>query len=286
MSRPLVLDCVPFFQESDIWRLRYETLRGVVDGFVVVEARQTHSGQEKGLTFETPRDDGPPVRHYAAHLPDPGVPGIPATRRREMYQRNAIAGAILMRFPDGIPDDAILLISDCDEIPRPEAVALLRERGLQDGEVCVFLQRLHYYNFNTQSPQPWPGTRAARWADVRALSPHVIRCGLGQPDAHYPLHIAIQNAGWHLSYFGGADQVEKKMRAFLHQELVTAENTTPEVIAARIQQGKDVWGRPNEGHGLTLGPAEDVPPPVAQEPGRWAHFFHKDYQPVEVTHGG
>jgi beta-1,4-mannosyl-glycoprotein beta-1,4-N-acetylglucosaminyltransferase len=280
----LILDCVPYFREADVWRLRYETLRGVVDGFVVVEARQTHSGQAKGLTFEAPDDDR--VAYRRLTLPEPDAPGLPATRRREMFQRNALADAASAWGDHNLPDSTILLISDCDEIPRPEAVAALRQRGLEDGEVVIFRQSLYYYNLNTCAGPVWNGTRAARWADVRALSPHVIRYGLGQPDEHYPRYLLLNGGGWHLSYFGGPEQVQAKMRAFLHQELVNEENTDPAVIAARINAGADVWGRPDNAHGLRLGPAEDVPPPVAADPTRWAHFFHPQYQPAEVTHGG
>ena len=275
----LVFDCTTYFQEADIWRLRYETLKDVVDGFVVVEARHTHSGAEKPLTFEMPRVGPATIRYHFTDLPDPGVPGIPATRRREMFQRNAIADALRSEDWGEPPPDTILLISDCDEIPRPEAVAALRARGLHDGEVVTFLQRLAYYNFNTISPQPWPGTRAARWADVAALSPHVIRCGLGQPDGLYPTPLVMGNAGWHVSYFGGVEMVKRKMESFLHQELVTPTNTDPAAIAARINEGVDVWGREGGAHGITLGAASDLPPPVAANPQAWRHFFHPEYQP-------
>jgi beta-1,4-mannosyl-glycoprotein beta-1,4-N-acetylglucosaminyltransferase len=287
----MILDCVPFFAEHDIWCLRYETLRDVVDGVVVVEARHTHSGAAKAAVFE---GWNPVLCYNLVDLPDPGLPGIPATRRREMFQRNAIVETAGQW--GALPDDTILLISDCDEIPHPEAVRGLRRRGLADGEVAVFLQRLHYYNLNTTSPQPWFGTRAARWADVRALSPHVIRNGLGQPDAYYPrfLHWGPEGwfpadqdgprlwAGWHLSYFGTPEQVQAKMQSFLHQELVTAENTDPEAIAARIAAGADVWGRDGNGHGFTVGDAVDVPPPVAADPQRWRHLYHPAMAPTEA----
>jgi beta-1,4-mannosyl-glycoprotein beta-1,4-N-acetylglucosaminyltransferase len=276
-----ILDCTTYFNEADVWRLRYETLRDVVDGFVVVEAGQTHAGQPKELAFldATEARFANDVTYRAFDLPEPGAPGLPATRRREMYQRNAIARALEYT---AYPDDTIILISDCDEIPRPEAVAALRQRGLQDGEVVIFRQNLYYYNLNTTAGAVWNGTRAARWADVRALSPHVIRYGLGQPDEHYPRYLLMQGGGWHLSYFGGPEQVAAKMRSFLHQELVTDENTRPEAIAARINAGEDVWGRPGNGHGLQLGLAKDVPPPVAADPGRWAHFFHPSFAPTKA----
>lgn len=270
---PLVIDCCPYFAEADIWQLRYETLRDVVDAFVVVEARQTHSGQGKPIAFEPPEAPPVPVWHLVVELPDPGLPGIPATRRREMAQRNGIAWGL-----DGqawlAPED-VLLISDCDEIPHPGVVAAIRAQGLEDGDVVTFRQRLCYYDLNTTAGHVWQGTRAARWADVRALSPHVIRYGLGQPDAQYPRHLLAPHGGWHLSYFGGAEAVRTKMVSFLHQELVT-----PEALAAadrRIAAGEDAYGR--EGHCFTRCPTDDVPPPVLADPARWRHLYHPEYAP-------
>lgn len=269
---PKVIDAVPFFREQDIWELRYETLRGVVDAFVVVEGKQTHSGQPKGLTFRAPRD-GPRIYYHAVELPDPGAPGIPATRRREMFQRNMLGAALW-----GVAEDGdVVLVSDCDEIPNPVVVAALRERGLDDGDVVTFRQKLCYYDLNTTAGYVWNGTRAARWADVRALSPHVIRYGLGQPDAQYPRHLLAPAGGWHLSYFGGAEAVRTKMTSFLHQELVT-----PETIAAaeqRIAAGEDAYGR---GQRFVREFTDDVPPPVLSDPQRWRHLYHPEYAPQEA----
>lgn len=274
---PLVLDCVPFFREQDIWDLRYETLRGVVDGFVVVEARQTHSGQAKELYFTPPAHPAVPVWHIAVDLPDAGAGGIPATRRREMAQRNGIAWALDSMAWLGGGD--VLLISDCDEIPHPAVVAALRERGLDDGDVVTFRQKLCYYDLNTTAGYIWQGTRAARWADVRALSPHVVRYGLGQPDAQYPRHLIAPQGGWHLSYFGGAEAVRAKMTSFLHQELVT-----PDTIAqaeARIAAGEDAYGR---GQQFVREATDDVPPPVLADPARWRHLYHPEHAPQERPH--
>jgi hypothetical protein len=267
---PRVIDAVPFFREQDIWNLRYETLRGVVDGFVVVEGKQTHSGQVKPLTFRAP-ESGPLIHYHAIDLPDPGADGIPATRRREMFQRNYLAAALW-----GLAeDDDIVLISDCDEIPHPAVVGALRRDGLPDGHVVVFRQKLCYYDLNTTAGYMWQGTRAARWVDVRALSPHVIRYGLGQPDAQYPRHLLAPHGGWHLSYFGGADAVQAKMRAFLHQELVSEAAVAG--AAARIAAGEDAYGRAEQQ--FTRGPTDDVPPPVLADPARWRHLYHEDFRP-------
>jgi len=68
------------------------------------------------------------------------------------------------------------------------------------------------------------------------------------------------------------------MRSFLHQELVTAENSDPDAIAARMWAGEDVYGR--DGHAFTIAPASDLPDAMYERPMQWAHLFHPDYAPV------
>ena len=52
----MVIDCVPFFNELDILKLRLEILNPIVDKFVIEEARYTFSGQPKELCFEKNKD--------------------------------------------------------------------------------------------------------------------------------------------------------------------------------------------------------------------------------------
>jgi len=265
-----IVDCCTVLNEVAMWRLRYEELCDVVDRFVVVEALQTHSGHRKDLVFLPPPDG--PVTMWVVDLCDTGD-GIPATRRREMTQRNAIADAL--RTLD-LPDDAIILISDVDEIPRANVVRAIRAQGIPDGHVLVFQQRLYYYQVSTVEvggPR-WLGTRAARWADVRAMTPHVIRYGLGTGDQLYPRYTVLPDAGWHFSYFGGVEQVQTKLRAFVHQELVTDMTLDGERIARRMAASHDLYDRRN-GHTFVRTPPllHDLPAPVRRDPAAWAWMF-------------
>lgn len=269
-------DCFPLFQELDILEIRLEELYPVVDRFVIVESTHTHSGKPKPLHYAENRHRyaqyNDKIIHVVESLPD--KEGRAADRRREMSQRNAILRGLM-----DAPDDAVVLISDVDEIPRRGAVQLLGG-GIPDGGVVAFVQRLYYYNVNTSAPdRPWPGTRAANIADVRALSPHVIRNGLGQPDAHYPTHFRINDAGWHFSYFGGVQRIREKQDAFLHQELVNPETTDEATIRERMERGEDVWGRVGELN-FIHGSASDLPVAIRCDPMRWLHFFHLDWRPV------
>lgn len=266
-----IYDAIPLFQELDLLELRLRELEHVVDRFIVVEANVTHSGHPKPLHFmEQQRRFAPWLNKiiYVAVGDMPVGDGLPATRRREMWQRNAIVRGLI----DASNDD-IVLISDCDELPRASHVP----KSLPDGMIAVYLQKLYYYNFNTHAPaRPWPGTRACHVGDARALTPHIIRNGIGQPDAHYPQYAAVDNGGWHFSYFGN---IQEKMQAFLHQELVTEENLSPATIAARVASGVDIWGREGEQQ-FVIGPADDLPDTVLADLPTYASFFAPGWEPT------
>lgn len=266
-----VIDCVTFFNELDILEIRLRELAEVVDRFVLVEATHTHAGQPKPLYFEQNkarfREWLPKIRHIIVHDLPTGN-GLPGTRRREMAQRNAILRGLF-----DADDHDVILISDVDEIPRRSHIP----RTLDPGVVAVYDQTLYYYNLNTSSTTRWRGTRAAPAADVRALSPHVIRYGLGVPDEHYPHYMLVQNGGWHLSYFGDVAHIQQKMTSFLHQELNQPEHTDPGTIAERVAAGVDAYGRDDQQ--FTIGPAADLPVAVLLDPMCWVHLFHPDWRP-------
>ena len=150
----MVIDAVCFFQELDLLELRLTELDAVVDRFVIVEANRTHKGTLKPLHYAENKarfaEWENKIVHIVCPLMDDGD-GLPAIRRREMTQRNAILQGIR-----DCADDDVILISDCDEIPRSELIPTY----LEDGIVATYLQKLYYYNFNTYAPdRVWPGTR-------------------------------------------------------------------------------------------------------------------------------
>lgn len=285
----MIVDAITLYNELDLLELRLAELAPVVDRFVIVEANRTHKGTLKPLFYGEHTARFAPwadkIVHVVVSLPDDGD-GLPAIRRREMMQRNAI----LLGVRD-CADNDVIMISDCDELPRAHLIL----SHLDDGMIVTYLQKLYYYNFNTFAPdRVWPGTRACRVADARALSPHVIRNGLAQPDGVYPIMRHIADAGWHYSYFGGLDKIYDKMTQFLHQELVTPENVKPWNILAKVKAGVDIWGRDGEQE-FVIGPADDLPYSVLRELPKWgAHFadgwepeYHEDwYSGVQALYVG
>lgn len=268
----MIIDCVPWYKEVDLLELRLCELDPVVDMVVVVEGDRTHAGEPKPSYLPTDL-----VRRWAhkLHVHTAALPegdGLVWTWRREIAQRNAIADALArLRLA---PDDMVL-ISDCDEIPRRQFVGMLPWLP-QDG-IAVAMQRLHYYTFNHTSDAVWTGTRATQYANVQALGPDGVRYA-GRERGGFPHLYPIRDAGWHFSYFGGPEYVREKIGAFLHQELNTGDVRDPEVIAARIAAGEDVYGRPEQS--FRIGTAADLPHAVTERPTRWLAHFWPEHAPA------
>ena len=113
MSR--LFDCFTFSDELDLLSFRLELLSDVVDGFVLVEAPRSFSGQPKPLVFQDNRDRFErylsKVRHIVvSDLPDP----IPTRWIPEAFQRNAVERGLT-----DARDDDLILVSDVDEIFDP-----------------------------------------------------------------------------------------------------------------------------------------------------------------------
>lgn len=214
--QPKIIDAFPFFNELDLLELRLQELNGVVDKFVIAECRQTYGGKQKPLYL---RENWgrfsqfhnkivhvvldklePPLKHTLQQY----VPNVPAQdirtvgRQREAFARDAILPHILKLDPK--PED-ILSFGDCDEIPRATALKLFVEGFF--GHAARLKQNTYYYNVNTMidyGRDVCSRARVGRFSEVtKAGSLYNFRM-LGNKQANFP---AIENAGWHFSYFGG-----------------------------------------------------------------------------------
>lgn len=284
------VDCIQFFNELDVLEIRLAELHDIVDRFVLIESTVTHKGDPKPLYFAENRRR---FWRYNDKIVNITVGDLPegtsqaAIWRREIGQRQAI-----LRGLQDVPDDAIVLVSDADEIPRREAVqAVVNHQKLTsflDDTVVTFKQQLYYYNINTAcTTVEWLGTRATLAANVRALMPDGVRWS-GLRSHEYPKHAFVngdtigmpgRSAGWHLSYFGDVAHIQRKMQAFLHQELVNEETLDPDTIARRMAAGIDIWGREQEQQ-FELRSASDLPRAMRADPARWLNYFHPDWRPT------
>jgi hypothetical protein len=258
----MIYDCFSFFNELDVLELRLNILAPVVDRFVIVESNFTHSNQPKQLFFATNVERFGAFADKIIHIVVDKFPDNPKNNAWvfEHFQRNAIMRALV----DAEPDD-IILISDVDEIPRPETI----QKMAADDHVYLFRQRMYYYYINCidtskqKSNASWIGTIGLRrellqepqklrqlgllltgLTDSRLIVRTYFKCVkffIGDLRG-YRLKF-LDDAGWHFSFLGGALRIIAKLEAFAHQEYNKAEFKDPEKIKAMIANGEDILGR-------------------------------------------
>lgn len=233
---PAIFDCFPFNNELDILDTRLQELFNVVDRFVIVEARHTHSGRPKELNFHNN------LNRYSSYLSKitylvieefPPFEGSVTDKSwaRERYQRDFIMNGL-----KGCQQNDIVIISDCDEIPNKKTIQNIRDKGI-NGKHFTLEMDLYYYNKTVKAVDKWREAKVTDYRTLTTLGP----CGL----RYAPDYVVIADAGQHRSYFGGVTSIIEKIENTAHQEYNTPEMKDPKRIAKAISEGIDIFGREN-----------------------------------------
>jgi len=235
----LIVDCFTFYNEFDLLTYRLNLLNPYVDYFVLVEARQTHVGNDKELLYEQNKERYAEFKDKIIHV----IVDLPFTYNNidvtkeeqwvnEKFQRNSIKNGI-----DRLnlaPED-IIIVSDLDEIPGPLVLQKIRK-----GEIAVDIysleMKLYYYNLNTVSDEVWKHPKILTFKKFKGLS---STCD----DIRRMTCISIPNGGWHLSYFGDTLFIKNKLENFAHQEFNNNNYTDIDKINQRMSDGQDIYGR-------------------------------------------
>jgi Glycosyltransferase family 17. len=131
-------------------------------------------------------------------------------------------------------DEDIIITSDCDEIPRIEAMPSFDDRGPLMG----FKQEMYNYYLNGLTDTQWCGSKICRYKNLVKASPAEFRdtCLAGTG-------LIIPNGGWHFSFLGNPKKIANKIRAFSHQEYNLPEYTNYSKIQERMDSAVDVFSR-------------------------------------------
>lgn len=243
-----IFDIFPFFNELDLLEIRLNELAGVVDRFVIAEARQTYAGSPKPLYFA---DNRARFSAFSDRITHVVVDDPPADARQGWKFQDHQRDALLRGLQDAAPGDLVLL-SDVDEIVSAEKLRIVAARDPHAAEISCF--ELRHFNFylNWETPERWlrSGPRAVR---RRFLDfPHQLRAVRGPKDGFADAIRAIRtarlmgrpmrrhlvhDAGWHFTYLGGPGAVEDKLKSFVGSEKPMMSDPSAESIAARIARG-------------------------------------------------
>ena len=142
-----IFDCFTFYNELDLLEIRLEELYNTVDYFVIVEANQTFTNRPKPYNFEQAHVRYSKYMDKIIYVKVDDMPGSANPWDNETHQRNAIARGLVYAERDDI-----VIVSDADEIPRPSAIAQLR-----NSDQMIFAFRMALFNFKFNYMRTTPG---------------------------------------------------------------------------------------------------------------------------------
>lgn len=252
----MIYDCFSFFNELDLLEIRLNVLKDVVDRFVLVEATCTHTGRPKPLYYEENKARFVAFSDKIIHIvvdDFAAANGAETPREKawsiENIQRNAIVKGLA-----GAKAEDTILISDLDEIPRPESIR--KAVGLPGVTRLGLLQCNYFLNYHNYTSPEWTlstqvlsyGTFLDQqtYAGFR-FNEFVVPAVNAVPSASMIRFLksdrTLHHAGWHFSYQGGVGMISRKIQSIAHTEFDTEQTHSDKWIEERIQKGEDVFLR-------------------------------------------
>ena len=228
-----IYDCFMFYDEDVILDLRLNILNEYIDYFVIVESKFFHNGKERKLRFDIEKytkfrdkiiyiiqDNQPSGIQEILKSDDEGTISAKEINNallRENCQRNLISQGLKMAA-----DNDLILISDVDEIPNLEKVKLKETKN----EILMFVQDIFYYKLNRYLPNfQWFGTKGClkknlkspQWLrNIKNKKYSFLRIDTFFSDKKYINKKFINHGGWHFSNLKNAEDLELKLKSYLH----------------------------------------------------------------------
>ena len=222
-----------FFDEEMLLDLRLNILDKFVDQFVIVESSYTHSGKEKKLIFDINKYSKFKEKINYIILKDPpeGIEEINNGDNEDEISRKEILNALKR---ENLQRDTIfnglknadkndwIIISDLDEIPDLTNINFNNIKN----KIIFFKQKVFYYKLNLElKTLRWIGTKACKKKHLK--SPQWLR---NIKDKIYPKWridilfsekkyndiFFVENGGWHFTFVKKPEDIEKKLKSYLH----------------------------------------------------------------------
>ena len=235
-----IFDCITFFEENFLLKIRFEILNKFVDYFVICESNYGHDGVKKKINFNKNRY--PKFKNKIIHLIIKKFPSNTNRWNKQDYQRNYLFNGIAKAKPDDM-----IIFSDSDEIPNP----FLFEKFKSKNKYFLFIQKHFCYKFNiyNSNEYKWEGSRACKKKYLKDFN--WLRTKIRKKNINYPFWRidkirninVLNNGGWHFSYFLTTTQIKNKIKSNPHTEFINKKNLNPKTIKERIKNTLDPLGR-------------------------------------------
>jgi beta-1,4-mannosyl-glycoprotein beta-1,4-N-acetylglucosaminyltransferase len=236
-----VYDCFIFFNENMLTEIRFNILNKYVDYFVICESYYDHRGNVKGYLFDIKKFEN--FKDKIIYLKIEKFPDNIGIWERHDYQRN-----YLLRGLKNINKNDVVIYSDADEIINPKLIEKFVDIK---NNVVICNQYCFYYKLNLLSDlykNTWQGSRIVKFeflksfSWLRSIDKKNLKYSFFRFDKFKRIQI-FEDGGWHFSYLMSEKEIQKKIKAWTHSELDTAENNNLETIKDRVRSNKDLFGR-------------------------------------------
>lgn len=237
----MIIDSFIFNNEFDMLEFRLRYLYDYVDKFVIVEADHTHSGNKKPLHFFNNRERFAWASDKIIYHPVAiDLTGLDFSYKPEEFdfeapqwkvenqQRNAILNAC-----KDFSDSDIFIMSDCDEIPSRNAIEFRKQKDIEHPFACD--QRIvAFYLDYVREDIGWRGTIISTVKQMREHTPQGLR-NMRIRLSPFPY------GGWHMTFFGGAEQIKNKIESYAHVEMDKPEHKDVGKIEELTKSGRGIF---------------------------------------------
>ena len=253
-----IFDCFMFYDEELLLDIRLNILDKYVDFFVIVESQFYHNGVKRQLKFDIKKFNKFKDKIiYIQHKNEPDqISKLNETDNENIKSYKSIHNAYLrendqrnhiLKGLKKAKNDDLILISDVDEIPNFNSINLSKIKN----QIIMFEQEIFYYKFNRYLINfKWFGTKACRKKDLQ--SPQWLR---NIKNKKYPFwridtffsknkyinKIYIKNGGWHFSNIKDAEDIELKLKSYLHHRDYEVEELGSNKIKELIKSNKTIY---------------------------------------------
>ena len=253
-----IFDCFMYFDESLLLDLRLNYLDKFVDKFIIIECNYNHKGEVKKPTFnkEKYKKFENKIEYILLKDQPKNIETINAKDtenetsdkyilnavKRENFQRNYIKNCL----SEATGDDWII-ISDLDEIPNLSNVNFKNIKN----KFIFFKQDMMYYKFNLKLENcSWVGTKACQMKNLE--SPQWLRNIKDRSYSWWRLDTLfsknkyrnikfIDDGGWHFSYLKTPEEIEKKLKSYLHHREYDLNPIGIDKIKKLVEQKKTIY---------------------------------------------
>ncbi|KAK5713808.1 hypothetical protein LTR17_017492 [Elasticomyces elasticus] len=284
-----VYDLFVLSTELDWLDIRLHTLAPFVDFFVIVESRTTSTGLPKSALLADNWERWAPFHSKILHrvIEDRDLAVGDQVSDYEDFLRHALLYSVfheLVGTWQEPHEGDVLIVSDVNEIPKPETLVVLRK--------CEFPDRLtlrsysYYYSFQwLRRAQQWPHPQVTTYHGLgNTISPKDLRSG--EATTHGFLYLnhlwtwrdkaELWNAAWQCSYcFATIKEMQAKMECFSHTSVNISESREPKNVIRRVRNGMDIFGREDEIYEKVDG-NDDVPAYIQQNRQAFGYLLDRD----------